>query len=100
MKLEIQDDTDEDKIAAITYSLIDTIRTLRDDGMSWEDIIKRVTKQMEERETVPYIIYHSQTCGHPLGCKELSVVVFLHPQGGVFACLEHYKEAEKALHGH
>jgi N-acyl-D-aspartate/D-glutamate deacylase len=100
MKLEVHDNTDEDKLAAITYSLIDTIRTLRDDGMSWKKITKRITKQTKARETVPYIIYHSQTCGYPLGCKELAVVVFLYSQGAVFACFEHYKETEEALHGH
>lgn len=97
--IDVVDGIDEDQLEAITHSLIDTIRTLRDDGMSWKKITKRVTKEMKDRSTVPYVIYHSQKCGYPSGCKELAVIVFLYSQGAVFACLEHYKETEGALHG-
>ncbi len=96
--IDVQDGIDEEKLTAMSVTLIDEVKKLREKGLSWKKITKRVLKDMKERQTVPYVIYHSQKCGYPKGCKELATIAFLYKEGAVFACLEHYKETEMALY--
>ena len=92
--IDVQNSIDEKLLTAMSVTLIDEVKKLREKGYSWKKITKRVLKDMKERQTVPYVMYHNNKCGHPKGCKELAMIAFLYKEGAIFACIEHYKETE------
>ncbi len=83
------DDSEDPNFYPMFLSMMASIRSMKDDGRTWDEIETKVVGDLIENHGKQYMIYDGQKCGHPSICDKTAIILFIYPYGPIGGCIEH-----------